>query len=110
MQGLRHTASILFGLLLCACVVFELAELLLSCEGEQVVLIMDMDSEESEEGQEEEREGPEEKKEQQGEYEAMLHAQRWRAAAEGQLSAQCPPPSRWKALVEAKIWEPPEQG
>lgn len=110
MDAIRHMAMMLFGALLCVCVAMEFAEAMQTLQGDEVVHVFDAESEESEEGQEEEREGPEEKKDKQAEYEAFLHADRHRMSADCQRLHQIPPCSGWSALVDAKIWEPPEQG
>ena len=110
MIALRHTAMLLFGFLLACCTALEFAGVVDAVNGEGVLLVFDMDSEESEEGQEEEREGPEEKKDKTAEYEAFLNADRARVAAAALLLYQVPPPGCWSALVAAKIWEPPELG
>ena len=110
MSALRHTAFVLFSGLLCACVVMEVTEAMCILQGDDVVHAFDMESEESEEGQEEEREGPEERKDKQAEYEAFLNADRMRLATDVQRLHQSPPPSGLSALVDAKIWEPPELG
>ena len=110
MESLRHTACILFGLLLVGCVGLEVAEACFALDGTGKVMAFDLESEESEEGQEEEREGPEEKKDKTAEYEAFLNGNRIRVALDSRRLHQVPPPGGWSALVNAKIWEPPELG
>jgi hypothetical protein len=107
---LRHTANVLFSLLLVGFMAMELAEAFGTFEGSSSVLALDFDSEESEESQEEEREGPEEKKDKSSEDGAFLHGHRLRLAAEVQRLHAVLPPSEWDAMVAAKIWEPPEMG
>jgi len=107
MYALRTSALTLFGLLLVGCVLLEVVEAVCAVEGNTSVLLVDMESEESEEGQEEEKEGQKDKK---SELEAFMHANRIREAmADGMLHA-LPPPQSMQSLVAARIWEPPELG
>lgn len=110
MIALRHTAMVLFGMLLVGGVGVELAEVCLALEGGQKVMAFDMESEESEEGQEEEREGQKDKKDKTAEYEAFLNGDRIRLALDGLRLHQVAPPGVWSSMVAATIWEPPELG
>ncbi len=110
MIALRHTAMVLFGMLLVGCVGLELAEVCFALEGERAMMAFDLESEESEEGQEEEREGQKEKKDKTSEYEAFLNGDRIRLALDGLRLHQVAPSGVWSSMVEAKIWEPPELG
>jgi len=110
MIALRHTAMVLFGMLLVGCVGLELAEVCFALEGERAMMAFDLESEESEEGQEEEREGQKEKKDKTSEYEAFLNGDRIRLALDSQRLHRAAPGSGWTALVDSKIWEPPELG
>ena len=110
MEALRHTALVLFGILLAGCAVFESVEACFALKGDGIAFAFDMESEESEEGQEEEREGPEEEKDKTAEYEAFLQKNRIRLALDGQRLHSVPPPGGLASLVEARIWEPPELG
>ena len=107
MEALRTSALTLFGFLLVGCVFFEVVEAVCAMEGSTSVLILDMESEESEEGQEEEKEGQQEKK---SGVDAFLHANRIRSAIADRILHAIPPPSGLQNLVEARIWEPPELG
>jgi hypothetical protein len=110
MIALRHTAMVLFGMLLVGCVGLELAEVCFALEGERAMMAFDLESEESEEGQEEEREGQKEKKDKTSEYEAFLNGDRIRLALDGLRLHQVAPSGVWSSMVDAKIWEPPELG
>jgi hypothetical protein len=110
MIALRHTAMVLFGMLLVGCVGLELAEVCFALEGERTIMAFDLESEESEEGQEEEREGQNEKKDKTSEYEAFLNGDRIRLALDSQRLHRVVPGNVWTVLVDAKIWEPPELG
>ena len=54
MEALRHTAFVLFGVLLAGCALLEVAQSYSALEGDAVILVWDIESEESEEGQENE--------------------------------------------------------
>ena len=54
MEALRHTAFVLFGVLLAGCALLEVAQSYSALEGDAVILVWDIESEESEEGQEDE--------------------------------------------------------
>ena len=110
MEALRHTAFVLFGVLLAGCALLEVAQSYSALEGDAIILVWDIESEESEEGQEEEREGPEEEKDKTSEYEAFLHGERIRVALDGQRLHRVAPPGAWNSLAAARIWEPPELG
>ena len=110
MESLRNTATLIFGLILVGFLSLEFAEALGPIQSDSFSVALDFDSEESEEGQEEETEGPEEKKDKTLEDAAFLNGERLRTTAEAQKLLEIPPPNGWDAMVDAKIWEPPEIG